>query len=466
MTEWLGSAVEWLVDYNLLPLSSVLIEPAKVLFLNNAINHGVLTPLGIQQAAEQGYSILFLLEANPGPGWRPAAGLLLLRSRASRRPRRRARSSSSSSAASTRSTSRTCWPSRDLILATILGGMTGIAVNMLFDTGLRAPAAPGSFLAVCGTDAQGHVLRRLLVGPRSRHGLVPRGRVPAQARPVRRRARPRVRHRGHGGDEGQEVRGVLGARRRWRGRPPAPVPSTRSCSPATPAWVRRPWAPRCCVARCRRRARRRHGGQPAIPNLTDEWDLVVTHQDLTERARQRTPSAVHVSVDNFMGSPRYDEIVELLHEQPRVRRAPTPRRPRRPLGGDVLAEGSIVLAGSAASRDDAISEAGQLLVAGRRGGPVVRRRDARAGALGVDAHGQPARHPARHQRGQGRHPADRDLVRALPGRDRLERQADRVRDRHRRCGRRPPAHPAEDRRRVRRTPPRWSGSARRRRRPT
>ena len=67
-----GNGVDWLVD-NSLPLASLLIEPAKVLFLNNAINHGVLTPLGIQQAAENGKSILFLLEANPGPG----AGLLL-----------------------------------------------------------------------------------------------------------------------------------------------------------------------------------------------------------------------------------------------------------------------------------------------------------------------------------------------------------------------------------------------------
>src|SRR4051794_20053312 len=73
VTEWLGDAVNTMVDKDLLPLSSILIEPAKVLFLNNAINHGVLTPLGIQQAAQQGYSILFLLEANPGPGF----GLLL-----------------------------------------------------------------------------------------------------------------------------------------------------------------------------------------------------------------------------------------------------------------------------------------------------------------------------------------------------------------------------------------------------
>ncbi len=73
VTDWLGSAVETLVDNGLLPLTSIFIEPAKVLFLNNAINHGVLTPLGIQEAAEQGQSVLFLLEANPGPG----AGLLL-----------------------------------------------------------------------------------------------------------------------------------------------------------------------------------------------------------------------------------------------------------------------------------------------------------------------------------------------------------------------------------------------------
>ena len=51
----------------------------------------------------------------------------------------------------------------------------------------------------------------------------------------------------------------------------------------------------------------------AIANRDDGYDLVVTHQDLTLRARDRTPSAQHVSVTNFMNSPRYDEIVEELH---------------------------------------------------------------------------------------------------------------------------------------------------------
>ncbi len=118
----------------------------------------------------------------------------------------------------------------------------------------------------------------------------------------------------------------------------------------------------------------------AIANLTDDVDLVVTHQDLTERARQRTGSAVHVSVDNFMGSPRYDEIVELLGQTntgtpsdastvadsgatavasaPVAAAAPVDA----PVGNDVLVPDAVVLAGTARSRDDAITEAGRLLV--------------------------------------------------------------------------------------------------------
>src|SRR6266545_1721986 len=67
-TNWLGDRVQNLVDNSLIPLASVIIEPAKVLFLNNAINHGVLGPLGAAEAADKGKSILFMLETNPGPG--------------------------------------------------------------------------------------------------------------------------------------------------------------------------------------------------------------------------------------------------------------------------------------------------------------------------------------------------------------------------------------------------------------
>lgn len=69
----LKGGVQVLVDHSLLPLAAIFIEPAKVLFLNNAINHGIFTPIGIEQAAEAGKPIMYMLEANPGPG----LGLLL-----------------------------------------------------------------------------------------------------------------------------------------------------------------------------------------------------------------------------------------------------------------------------------------------------------------------------------------------------------------------------------------------------
>ena len=69
----LKGGVQVLVDHSLLPLAAIFIAPAKVLFLNNAINHGIFTPIGIEQAAEAGKSIMYMLEANPGPG----LGLLL-----------------------------------------------------------------------------------------------------------------------------------------------------------------------------------------------------------------------------------------------------------------------------------------------------------------------------------------------------------------------------------------------------
>ena len=65
----LGDAVGFLVDKRLLPLADLLIEPGKVLFLNNAINHGVLTPLGVAEVIKSGKAIHFLLQSHPVPGF-------------------------------------------------------------------------------------------------------------------------------------------------------------------------------------------------------------------------------------------------------------------------------------------------------------------------------------------------------------------------------------------------------------
>jgi PTS system mannitol-specific IIC component len=154
LTELAGDGVEYLVDHSLLPLASLLIEPAKVLFLNNAINHGVLSPLGIIEAAEEGKSILFLLEPNPGPGlgillaywfWGPRAlrpsvpAAIIIQFLGGihemyfpyvlMKPR--------------------------LILAAIAGGAAGVLTFLITRAGLVATPSPGSIFAIMAVTPRG-----------------------------------------------------------------------------------------------------------------------------------------------------------------------------------------------------------------------------------------------------------------------------------------------------------------------
>ena len=156
-----GNVVQFLVNNGLLPLTSIFIEPAKVLFLNNAINHGVLTPLGIQQSLDQGKSILFLLEANPGPG----LGILLAYMFFGRGVAK----ASASGAAIIHflgGIHEIYFPyvlmRPLLILAAIAGGMTGIATLAITNAGLVAPAAPGSIIAVLAQTSRDSYLGVIL----------------------------------------------------------------------------------------------------------------------------------------------------------------------------------------------------------------------------------------------------------------------------------------------------------------
>lgn len=143
----MSAGVGFFVDHGLLPLASVFIEPAKVLFLNNAINHGILSPMGIQQVKEVGKSIFFLLEANPGPG----LGVLLAYCIAGK-------GNAKSSAPGAviihflGGIHEIYFPyilmNPLLLIAVIAGGASGVFVFNLFDAGLTSAASPGSIIAI------------------------------------------------------------------------------------------------------------------------------------------------------------------------------------------------------------------------------------------------------------------------------------------------------------------------------
>lgn len=143
----LAGGVNFLVKAGLLPLTSIFVEPAKILFLNNAINHGIFTPLGVQQADQFGKSIVFLIEANPGPGMGILLAYMVF-----------GKGSAKQSAAGASiihffgGIHEIYFPyvlmNPRLVLAVIAGGMTGVFTLTMFDAGLVAPASPGSIIAV------------------------------------------------------------------------------------------------------------------------------------------------------------------------------------------------------------------------------------------------------------------------------------------------------------------------------
>ncbi|GIH45431.1 PTS system, mannitol-specific IIC component [Microbispora rosea] len=154
VTEVAGSGVEWLISHSLLPIASVIIEPAKVLFLNNAINHGVLGPLGVAESVKHGKSILFMLESNPGPGLGLLIAYLLFGPR-SLRP--------STPAAMIihffGGIHEIYFPyvlmKPRLILAVIAGGASGVLTFLVTGAGLVATPSPGSIFAYMAVTPKG-----------------------------------------------------------------------------------------------------------------------------------------------------------------------------------------------------------------------------------------------------------------------------------------------------------------------
>ncbi|QAY73179.1 PTS mannitol transporter subunit IICB [Agromyces protaetiae] len=334
----LGTAVGWLVSANLLPIVSVIVEPAKVLFLNNAINHGVFTPLGIEQATEVGKSILFLIEANPGPG----LGLLLAFTFFGVG----AAKASAPGAAIIQflgGIHEIYFPyalSKPMtILALIAGGATGVTTNMILNGGLAFPAAPGSIIAVTAaavSPAAGGVGNLLIVYLSVALAATVTFLI---AGIILRAGRKRDLEKG---DAAGDLSAAIAQTQANKGKESTVLGNLAAAGAASgadlvdegeqAAFEHKPihtivfacdagMGSSAMGATVLRNKIKKAGidsvtvTNAAIANLKDDIDLVVTHQDLTDRAKLKSPSALHISVDNFMNSPRYDEIVHLLEAE-------------------------------------------------------------------------------------------------------------------------------------------------------
>ena len=309
LTAAIGVGVQAIINAKMLPLANILIEPAKVLFLNNALNHGIFTPLGTEQVAEAGKSILFLLESNPGPG----LGILLAYSFFGK-------GSAKSSAPGAviieflGGIHEIYFPyvmmKPLLFLAAIVGGVVGTFTFQLLGAGLSAAASPGSIIAILAMTPRGGYLpviagvaaaavasflvaSVILKADRSESDSLESAQAASQAAKA--------------ASKGQEV-----------------APSQEELMISTDAVQQIIFAcdagmgSSAMGASILREKVKKAGldipvTNKAISNLTDTPNtLIVTQEELAERAAQKTPSAIHVSVDNFLATPKYDEIVTRL----------------------------------------------------------------------------------------------------------------------------------------------------------
>jgi len=307
----LAGGVDLLVNAGLLPLTSIFVEPAKILFLNNAINHGIFTPLGVQQAEEFGKSIVFLIEANPGPGM----GILLAYMFFGKGSAKQ----SAPGAAIIHffgGIHEIYFPyvlmNPRLILAVIAGGMTGVFTLTIFDAGLIAPASPGSIIAVLLMTPESSVIG-VLCSVAAATG------VSFFVASILMKTQADTDEDEDALAKASETMSEMKASSKGKGQPAVAkeldLATVNKIIVACDAGM----GSSAMGAGMLRKLVEKEGldisvTNVAINDLPGDVDIVVTHKDLTDRAKNHAPNAHHISLTNFLDSKLYSSLVANLKE--------------------------------------------------------------------------------------------------------------------------------------------------------
>lgn len=300
LTMLISSGAELVIRHGLLPLVSLFVEPAKVLFLNNAVNHGIFSPIGIEQARETGQSIMFLLETNPGPGLGVLLAYWLF-------GRGNARQSAPGAVIIQffGGIHEIYFPyilARPvLIVAAIAGSAAGLLFFSLSDAGLVAPASPGSILSVLAMAPKGKTLIVLL-------GVAISAAVSLLA------AAPFIRRASKTETEGDPAVGKLpqsaaGISPHAAGRPVRKVIFACDAGMGSSALG---------ATRFRRRLRDAGigvaVGNSAADRIPSDADVVVCQSVLAERIAAAAKGAELIVIDNFLSDPGLDALFVRLEE--------------------------------------------------------------------------------------------------------------------------------------------------------
>ncbi len=291
----LESGVHAIVNANMLPFTSLFIEPGKILFLNNAINHGVLGPLGIQEATEMGKSIFFLLETNPGPGlgillayWMFGKGMV---------------KQSAPGAVIIHffgGIHEIYFPyvlmNPILILAVIAGGMSGVLVFSVLGAGLVATPSPGSIFALLAMTPKGGFI------PVISGVLVSTGVSFAVASVFVKRAKST--------DSDKDLTEAQDKMVELKGKKSVAVSKIIvACDAGMGSSAMGATNLRKKVQAAGLDIYVTHSPVDEIPL---DADIVICHENLITRAESRVPNAEHIGIKEFINNPIYDQLVTRL----------------------------------------------------------------------------------------------------------------------------------------------------------
>ena len=355
----LSAGVTFLINHSLLPLVSVFLEPAKVLFLNNAINHGVFTPIGAEQVAEAGKSIMYMLETNPGPG----LGVLLAYWFFSKDRTTKDSAPGAIIIHLFGGIHEIYFPyilmNPVVIIAPIVGNACAILFFSIMNAGLNGPAAPGSIIAFLMMSPRDSIITSLI-------GVVLAAAVSFVI------ASPIVKMAG-----AKNLEDAQGKMQQMK------AEAKGTAAPAAAAPLAEGGAVKKVVFACdagmgssamgatkfRNRIKAERPDltvtNTSVDNIPADADVVVCQQVLADRARACAPQAHLVAIGNFLADPGLDELYRSLTAQKpantpaavEIQPAKAEEKTRTTMTADCVKLGLPPV-----SKEEAIRAAGHLLV--------------------------------------------------------------------------------------------------------
>jgi len=367
----LASGVQAIVNIGLLPLANLIVEPAKILFLNNAINHGIFSPIGLQQASELGQSVFFLLEPNPGPG----LGILLAYAMF-------ARGAARESAPGAMiihflgGIHEIYFPyvlmNPRLIFAAMAGGVSGTFIFQLLHAGLVAVPSPGSIFALIAMAPKGGLFPVLagVVMAAAVSFIVASIIIKTSMKSISdedlEQAAEKVQELKGKKVENINERITDTVNERYN----EMIPNVQKEDVNLVVFACDAGMGSSAMGASILRKKFKEAGvnieviNKAISDIPEQADIVITQKTLTDRAKTKNPNAEHISVDNFLNSPRYDELVHRLsHDEDELDQLTNEQESAHESDhASVLTLDMIALNVQVADKYEAIRQAGKILV--------------------------------------------------------------------------------------------------------